>query len=78
MFEDAVRQAREARRIEMQDASCSKCAYFESSYGDLGYCRRRPPVIAVRARLTDQGGDVVSTWPEVGKSDWCGEYEISF
>ena len=54
-------------------ASCETCKYFgtkEFTFSEPSddykteVCRRRPPIFSL------YGG-----WPEVEKTDWCGEYE---
>jgi hypothetical protein len=55
-----------ARRIEQvvsETASCATCIFLDASAKDgRGICRRNPP-----APTSPQ-------WPQVGATDWCGEY----
>jgi hypothetical protein len=50
--------------------ACQSCSFFEiEAKEDLGYCRRYPPT------LLNTGEDSYdSTYPVVGRTDWCGEF----
>jgi hypothetical protein len=49
----------------LSEQNCSNCRYCCSLAGpsDL-YCHRNPPQIGLRGEQ----------WPQVDRSDWCGEW----
>ena len=47
---------------------CSNCEFY---YGTDRTCHRYPPQI----RFTDSGRVSSSAFPDVGATDWCGEYK---
>jgi hypothetical protein len=50
--------------------ACQSCSFFEGELKeDLGYCRRYPPTL-----LHTGDDDYESTFPVVGRGDWCGEF----
>ena len=59
--------------------SCRTCRYWKR---DGEECRRYPPVPIEyyvtweneRKGYTESETRSFSTWPEVGRDDWCGEY----
>ena len=54
---------------------CKTCTYFRRKKPEfqVGYCRRRPPVVVVLS--SNQRGTVpVTRWPEVREDDGCGEH----
>lgn len=54
--------------------ACETCEYWEGPESSkegtplyvFGECRRNPPTVA------DEGYE----WPEVKRTDWCGEYTL--
>lgn len=38
-----------------------------------GSCRRRAPLPTYTG---GKGGDLMSSWPSVVSTDWCGEHEV--
>ncbi len=56
----------------MIDGKCESCRFYKpASPIASGQCRRRSKQVV----LATSGGVYDSVWPEVGESDWCGEYE---
>jgi hypothetical protein len=48
----------------LSEQNCSNCRYSRTGWpGDL-YCHRSPPQIGPRGEQ----------WPQVDRSDWCGEW----
>ena len=50
--------------------ACGTCKFYDPQDSAVGLCRvNRPDVIL------DDDGDLVSIWPTVEKTDWCGQWE---
>lgn len=49
--------------------SCYECKYY--SRGD---CHRHPPQVAIMSR-NGEASQIVTFYPEVGITDWCGEFQ---
>lgn len=56
---------------------CQNCKFFKETPLDAnnqGQCRQLPPKqFAIRSQ---QGLQIVSAYPNVGKSDFCGNFEL--
>lgn len=52
--------------------SCGSCEYYSS-----GTCRYLPPTMVHDHNAKNPSGYVLSSWPTVRPSDWCGQYEVA-
>lgn len=62
------------RTSSEQAATCDNCRFSTSSgYANRVYCRRYPPTVT----FNDSGQPTIfsPSFPDVGKSSWCGEYQ---
>lgn len=61
----------------MTDESCATCRFFLSEE-EPGYCRRFPPAVSMFKKPVEfakpQQFDVVSEFPRMKSSGWCGEW----
>jgi len=56
----------EADAIADAHPACRDCRFFDDyENGYSGRCRRHAPIV----------GKDRSTWPDVGRGDWCGDHE---
>lgn len=46
--------------------TCSTCMYFHKEHGE---CRRGCATVHLSS-----GDEIVTSWPEVASTDWCGEH----
>lgn len=61
----------------MEEDNCEKCRFYRETLSERGLCKRRSPV-RVRQTYKDETDSecyFVAVWPEVEKTDWCGEFE---
>jgi hypothetical protein len=53
---------------------CETCKFYVEATDSKGLCVRYPPVVNV---VPTEGGfdsEAVTRWPEVAKTDYCGEW----
>lgn len=50
---------------------CEDCVFFKDEF--IGLCRFNPP----QALYAYDSGRVVSEWPSVLQTDWCGKFHRS-
>jgi hypothetical protein len=51
----------------MTTRTCDTCRWRQ----EIGECRRMPPVTVMQ---TDLNGRLMTLWPRVQLTDWCGEH----
>lgn len=51
----------------MTAPTCATCRWLQ----EIGECRRMPPVTVMQ---TDLNGRLMTLWPRVKSTDWCGEH----
>lgn len=60
--------------------TCSVCQFFQRFGGPhLGQCRRRAPIATGFTPIPGKCQcdlTVVSAWPEVAPTDWCGDFQL--
>lgn len=55
----------------MKENTCSNCIFFQEDK-----CKRNPPQIT-EIRPTNRGIIQVNDWPQVLKTNWCGEHKTT-
>lgn len=58
--------------------SCKQCRYFfDRGPGSMDLCRRYPPTMLLKTGkgFVGEYHDTQTAWPEIGREDWCGEYQ---
>ncbi|MFD2158049.1 hypothetical protein ACFSW8_03965 [Rubritalea tangerina] len=53
--------------------TCAACAYWDSSNGSEGNCRRSSPQTVVFEVSSEK--KLTTVFPVTASSDWCGEYK---
>jgi hypothetical protein len=56
---------------------CKSCIYFDpEASGSFGKCLRYPPQIVAHPEVPGiiEGDTIISVFPDVKYSEWCGEY----
>jgi len=59
----------------MAKRTCKSCKYFHHRTGELGECRINPPTFVEFSRDPGDLG-LVTRFPEVSKTEWCGKFTL--
>ena len=55
---------------------CGTCAHWVRDNGEVGHCRRSPPMPMLQPKQGLRGMEMAlgSHWPPIGADRWCGEH----